>query len=420
DAIMSQRGNRPRSWCPRGDSPLRVPEGSSVPSPVAAPGVQGLPPAVASPRSTPTPFKLRRLSMGTDRAGSPCASTVLPALHQAAAQLEQQQQRQAAQQAAAHAASQAATQIEQITTQLAQQSSTQVVQQQHMSSMQHMTQQSSQMTQQTTQMTQHSGVFYPMPQHPISPPPIMQHKTGDLQRPYRHSPILLRDPPGEPWSPTPTSRPSSALLNQDPRSPTSAYPPPLDRDPRSPTPVRPSPLIQSERSSASPAPTRPTSLYLPGDRCSASPARVRPTSLYLPMDRDPSSPTPVRLFLQRGTQSPKSPMSPRPSMIIRGDNELGNGYSVVEVMTSGTFKSHVINAHSNCHPPQQQHPYPLYTSSSPQQHHHYYLRQFHLTHTTASHVKGTACITTTHIITLTTLTLPHRPSPPSPPYLKPI
>lgn len=166
---MSQRGNRPRSWCPRGDSPLRLPDAGNLPSPVAAPGVQGLPPAVASPRSTPTPFKLRRFSMGGDRAGSPCTSgpspaTVLPALHKAAAQLEQHQQRQAAQaavaQAAHQAASQAATQIEQITTQLSQQqSSTHMIQQQ-----QHMSQ----------EVSQHSGVFYPMPQHPATPPPGMQ------------------------------------------------------------------------------------------------------------------------------------------------------------------------------------------------------------------------------------------------------
>lgn len=184
---MSHRSNRPRSWCPRGDSPLKLPEGASVPSPVAAPGVQGLPPAVASPRSTPTPFKLRRLSMGTDRAGSPCASTVthatvLPALHMAAAQLEQQQQRQAAQQAAAHAASQAASQIEQFTTQLSQQSTTPFAQHpEQMAStqvqMHQMTQQSSKVTrhlaQQSSQVmqesAQQSGVFYPMPQHPISP-----------------------------------------------------------------------------------------------------------------------------------------------------------------------------------------------------------------------------------------------------------
>lgn len=171
--MSQQRGNRPRSWCPRGDSPLRLPEGGPISSPVAAPGVHGLPPAVASPRSTPTPFKLRRLSMGGDRAGSPLATpaTVLPALHMAAAQLEQHQQRQAAQQAAAHAASQAASQIEQITTQLSQQHNSMTTQQQQQTVM------TNQVIQQTTQQ-QSSGVFYPVPQHPGSPPPLMPQKAA--------------------------------------------------------------------------------------------------------------------------------------------------------------------------------------------------------------------------------------------------
>ncbi|KAK8753234.1 hypothetical protein OTU49_003354, partial [Cherax quadricarinatus] len=268
---MSQRGNRPRSWCPRGDSPLRLPEGSSIPSPVAAPGVQGLPPAVASPRSTPTPFKLRRFGMSTERAGSPCTSsltpaTVLPALHMAAAQLEQQQQqRQAAQYASA-----TRNTSEHFTTQFSQQSTAQCVQYQE--------QKSSKVTHQ--QEMQQTGVFYPVPQHPTSPPPNIQKSAG-LQRPYRHSPIMLRDLPGEPrsppssrpgsvvfrdrepWSPTSTSRPTSAIMTQDPRSPTpvkSFSVMQSERDFRSPTPSRPFPFRQKERDASSPLRTRPLPL----------------------------------------------------------------------------------------------------------------------------------------------------------------
>ncbi|KAK3880150.1 hypothetical protein Pcinc_015350 [Petrolisthes cinctipes] len=290
---MSQRGsNRPRSWCPRGDSPMRLPDGSpNLPSPVAAPGIQGLPPAVASPRSTPTPFKLRRFSMGSDRAGSPCTgtpspATVLPALHKAAAQLEQHQQRQAAQhavaQAAQHAASQAASQIEQITTQLSQQQQQQ--QQTHMFQQQQPTK--TQMTPDLSQ--QQSGVFYPMPQHPGSPPPGI-HK--DFQRSFRQSPLLLPDTTHEPRSPPP-SRPSSiAFRERDTWSPTpspsrAASTVPRDQDPRSPTPVMPLPLLPSERDASSPHETRLHPLTQ-RQRSSASPgprkaSRPRPTSLRLP------------------------------------------------------------------------------------------------------------------------------------------
>ncbi|XP_069990698.1 myelin-associated oligodendrocyte basic protein-like [Penaeus vannamei] len=98
----------------------------------------------------------------------------------------------------------------------------------------------------------------------------------DMQRPYRHSPILFRDPateprsppasrPGsvvlrerDPNSPTPGSRPTSALLrDRDPWSPTPASLPRSDRDPRSPTPAKPSPLVQGERDFRSPTPSRP-------------------------------------------------------------------------------------------------------------------------------------------------------------------
>ncbi|XP_071514758.1 uncharacterized protein [Panulirus ornatus] len=387
---MSQRGNRPRSWCPRGDSPMRLPEGTAVSSPVAAPGVHGLPPAVASPRSTPTPFKLRRLSMGADRAGSPCISTptpatVLPALHMAAAQLEQQQQRQAAQQAAqqaaAEAASHAATQIEQITTQLSQQSTTQVLHHQQTT------------TQVMQQATQQSGVFYPMPQHPSSPTPFTHQRATDLQRSYRHSPILLKDPFGEVRSP-PHSRPGSVIFRehrdpwspmsckaspaiareQDPRYPSCSSPlPHHDRDPRSPTPAKPSPLIQSERDFRSPTPSRPfpfrqmdrdvssplrarshpltqrqrepwsptrPSPLAQRDRDPLSPTPPKPSPIYPHKERDPHSPTPSRLFMQRetwspgnvkpsqvlkrdrgGSHSPRSPMSPRhSSMTSRGSS----------------------------------------------------------------------------------------------------
>ncbi|XP_050737277.1 uncharacterized protein LOC127008878 [Eriocheir sinensis] len=389
---MSQRGTRPRSWCPRGDSPLRVPEGGNLPSPVAAPGLQGLPPAVASPRSTPTPFKLRRLSMGTERSGSPCtappsAATVLPALHMAAAQLEQQQQqqRQAAQHAAAQVAQQGASNMDQTAAQLSH-SGTPLPQQQ-----QQQQQQFRNIMQSPRDGRPQSGVFYPVPQHPASPPPLAQHK--DLQRTFRNSPILLRDSSVEPrsppssrpssvafrereprsppasrpssvvfrerdtWSPTPSSRPTSAMSrdqdyrypslfmprDRDPRSPPPMMKPsPLlqsDRDFRSPTPSRPFPFRQKERSSASPGSStprpRPTSLHLPGTREPWSPSRPSPLAQR---DRDPLSPPtcrpsplayerdlfsppssrPASLILNnKGTQSPRSPLSPRPFLFSR-------------------------------------------------------------------------------------------------------
>lgn len=65
---MSQRSSgrpRPASWCPRGDSPLTITDVGRGISPAPSQGSQGLPP-IASPRSTPTPFKLRRFSAGID------------------------------------------------------------------------------------------------------------------------------------------------------------------------------------------------------------------------------------------------------------------------------------------------------------------------------------------------------------------
>lgn len=167
---MSQRSNRPRSWCPRGDSPLRLPEGSPLlPSPVAAPGVPGLPPAVASPRSTPTPFKLRRFSMGTDRAGSPCASNpgAASVLQMTAAQLEQHM-------AATQAAKQAAMNLQQ-QQQQQQQFAAQNYHQQ--SAQDHAQQNSDGPAEPPLQQQQQTGVFYPMPQHPASPSPAPQQKT---------------------------------------------------------------------------------------------------------------------------------------------------------------------------------------------------------------------------------------------------
>lgn len=166
---MSHRSNRPRSWCPRGDSPLRLPEGSPLlPSPVAAPGVPGLPPAVASPRSTPTPFKLRRFSMGTDRAGSPCASNpgAASVLQMTASQLEQHI-------AATQAAKQAAMNLQQ----QQQQQQQFAAQNYHQQSAQDHAQQNSDGPAEPPLQQQQTGVFYPMPQHPASPSPVPQQKT---------------------------------------------------------------------------------------------------------------------------------------------------------------------------------------------------------------------------------------------------
>ncbi|KAK7075505.1 hypothetical protein SK128_019269 [Halocaridina rubra] len=195
---MSHRTNRPHSWCPRGESPLRIPEGGSASSPVASPGLHGLPPAVASPRSTPTPFKLRRLSYAGDRSGSPMATpaggVALPHLQLLA---QQQQELQAVHQAVTLAAQQQQQQQQQqnSTTLLEQQSEEQTLQEIEEESTQ---QTSVQQQQQSVQLSslQQSGVFYPMPQHPASPAPVQQLKYMELQRPLRQSPILLREPTG--------------------------------------------------------------------------------------------------------------------------------------------------------------------------------------------------------------------------------
>ncbi|XP_063862946.1 transcription factor SPT20 homolog isoform X1 [Scylla paramamosain] len=336
---MSQRGTRPRSWCPRGDSPLRVPETANLPSPVATPGLQGLPPAVASPRSTPTPFKLRRLSMGTERSGSPCAAppsaaTVLPALHMAAAQLEQQQQQQ--RQAAQQAAQQNTAHTDQNMTPLFKSPTPQQQQQQQQQEQQQQQQQSQQQYRNMTPTPQdgrpQSGVFYPMPQHPASPTPLQQNK-----RPFRHSPILLRDSSVEPrsppssrpgsvvfrerdiWSP-PSSRPSSAMSREkDLRSPPPAFKPTpflhSERDFRSPTPSRPFPFRQKERDGRSPFSPCPHPLTQ-RQRSSVSPGssapRARPTSLHLPGIREPWSPTRPSPLAQRD-RDPLSPPMGRPS-----------------------------------------------------------------------------------------------------------
>ncbi|XP_042864476.1 vegetative cell wall protein gp1-like [Penaeus japonicus] len=344
---MSQRSNRPRSWCPRGDSPMRLPEGSPLlPSPVAAPGVPGLPPAVASPRSTPTPFKLRRFSMGADRAGSPCSSNpgAASVLQMTASQLEQHM-------AATQAAKQAAINLQQ--QQQQHQFSAQNYHQQ--SAPEHAQQNSDGLADPLPPQQQQSGVFYPMPQHPASPSPLPQQKTvQDMQRPYRHSPILFRDPGAEPRSPptsrpgsvvlrdrdpnspTPGSRPTSALLRErDPWSPTPASLARSDRDPRSPTPAKPSPLVQGERDFRSPTPSRPFP-FRQKDRNTGSPvpARPRPTSLHLPKDREPWSPSRASplTFRERDTMSPvrpsplaqkeRDPMSPaRPSPLAQKERQ---------------------------------------------------------------------------------------------------
>ncbi|KAK8382121.1 hypothetical protein O3P69_015231 [Scylla paramamosain] len=282
---MSQRGTRPRSWCPRGDSPLRVPETANLPSPVATPGLQGLPPAVASPRSTPTPFKLRRLSMGTERSGSPCAAppsaaTVLPALHMAAAQLEQQQQQQ--RQAAQQAAQQNTAHTDQNMTPLFKSPTPQQQQQQQQQEQQQQQQQSQQQYRNMTPTPQdgrpQSGVFYPMPQHPASPTPLQQNKEPRSPPSSRPGSVVFRE--RDIWSP-PSSRPSSAMSREkDLRSPPPAFKPTpflhSERDFRSPTPSRPFPFRQKEREPWSP--TRPSPLAQ-RDRDPLSPPMGRPSPL---------------------------------------------------------------------------------------------------------------------------------------------
>ncbi|ROT73877.1 hypothetical protein C7M84_007650 [Penaeus vannamei] len=221
---------------PPAGTPPAAAGGLAAPAvPRGRPGVPGLPPAVASPRSTPTPFKLRRFSMGTDRAGSPCASNpgAASVLQMTAAQLEQHM-------AATQAAKQAAMNLQQ-QQQQQQQFAAQNYHQQ--SAQDHAQQNSDGPAEPPLQQQQQTGVFYPMPQHPASPSPAPQQKTvfenprralattnshavsrhapqQDMQRPYRHSPILFRDPATEPRSP-PASRPGSVVLRErDPNSPT--------------------------------------------------------------------------------------------------------------------------------------------------------------------------------------------------------
>ncbi|XP_066945399.1 mediator of RNA polymerase II transcription subunit 15-like [Macrobrachium rosenbergii] len=317
---MSHRTNRPHSWCPRGESPLRLPDGGSASSPVASPGIQGLPPAIASPRSTPTPFKLRRLSFGGERSGSPLATpaggVALPHL-----QLMQQQQQQEQQQALHHAVTMAA-QNQQFQQYHAEEQVLHDICEETASMQQVTVQQNSTMAMTQQHSVQQSGVFYPMPQHPAPAGPVQQVKNMEPRSPPSSRPAsaILREQ--EIWSPYPTSRPPSGLMK--------------DRDPRSPTPVKPSPLVQGERDVSSPTPTRPFP-FRPKERGSIalqprsnplsqrqrepwSPSRMSPLAQR---ERDPMSPTPARPSpLAQKERDPLSPTPPKPSpLVIQKDRD---------------------------------------------------------------------------------------------------
>ncbi|CAL4147184.1 unnamed protein product [Meganyctiphanes norvegica] len=321
---MSGRPTRPRpaSWCPRGDSPLRVAGEGGCPSPVPSPGLTGLPPPVASPRSTPTPFNRRRGgSVGVD-GGSPAPSPVPRIMHATMDQQTLLQQMQVVQQLQTNQ------------------------QNHHQTNGPFSQQQQTHLSQQLTKLSQEQqgGVFYPSPQHPqhaLSPPPksgdrrLSPHRSSPQRQyqqesrlsPYRMPPqqtnhqdpgipsslpssrpssVVLRE--RDTSSPTPPSRPRSMVVLRDrdtwsPQPSPLAGPPPVlgptvtsnahdvlqhnhnsaftpafmtnERDPRSPTPSRITPLRQKDRDGRSPGPTRPQH-FLGRERDSWSPFRPSP------------------------------------------------------------------------------------------------------------------------------------------------
>ena len=197
---MSHRERRPRpnTWCPRGDSPLWFSDSSSGASPLPTLGTAGLPPPVASPRSTPQPYKHRRLSIGTD---SPCGSPI-PRNHphhhapncsgqpisvslQLPYQKQQQQQHLQHQHSTEHQNSYPHKENGEHqhycnsngglsnSSSSGQPFSNHHHQKQQQPTVNHHQPPGSENHSQVHYggSTQNSGVFYPMPQHPISPPP---------------------------------------------------------------------------------------------------------------------------------------------------------------------------------------------------------------------------------------------------------